>query len=131
MNVVALEEAHVPGIAELARVGGWPSYADEATARAALTAPGVTTTVALDGDTVVGFAQLQSDGVVQAHLSMVAVAPSHRRRGIARELVSQALARAGGKRVDLIAEDEEAAAFYRHAFVHREAAGFRIYPEPR
>jgi len=38
--------------------------------------------VALDKERVVGFAQRQTDGAVQGHLSLVAVSPQYRRNGI-------------------------------------------------
>ena len=48
---------------------GWPSFPeDPARALRALTAPGVTTFVADEAGRVVGFAQLLSDGEIQAHL---------------------------------------------------------------
>jgi ribosomal protein S18 acetylase RimI-like enzyme len=75
---------------------------------------------------VVGFAQLLSDGEIQAHLSLIAVAPTHRRQGIALALLRAALARAGGIRIDLITET--APEFYA-AMRHRRLEGFRIYPQ--
>src|SRR5205085_1856485 len=69
---------------------GWPSYPeDPARAHRALTAPGATTVVALDDDRVVGFAHMLSDGEIQAFLSNIAVASTHRRRGIARRLIEE------------------------------------------
>ena len=62
----------------------------------------MTTVVAVDeeaGTGVVGFACLQSDGEIQAHLLLIAVEAAHRRRGIARALIAEALARAGGERI--------------------------------
>ena len=44
---------------------------DAATTWQVLTAPGVRTVVAVDGAEVVGFAQVQSDGLIQAHLSLL------------------------------------------------------------
>jgi ribosomal protein S18 acetylase RimI-like enzyme len=38
--------------------------------------------VALVDEQVAGFAYLQSDGHIQAHLSLIAVAAAHRRRGM-------------------------------------------------
>jgi ribosomal protein S18 acetylase RimI-like enzyme len=70
-----------------------------------------------------------SDGLIQAHLSLVGVLPEHRRSGIARRLVAEAFERAGGKWVDLGAEPGSEA-FYR-SFVHQERTGFRIYPRER
>src|ERR1700729_806382 len=81
---------------------GWPSFPeDPARALRALTAPGVTTVVAADGAHVAGFAQLLSDGEIQAHLSLIAVDPAYRRRNLAREMLRFSLELAGGSRIDL------------------------------
>ncbi len=116
------------GIIALCAAEGWPSYtADRDMTWRALTAPGVCTVVAVDGGEVMGFAQTQSDGVIQAHLSLIAIARHRRRQGIGRQLVEEALRRGGGKRLDLLSEGGED--FYR-SFHHRRLPGFRIYPEP-
>jgi predicted N-acetyltransferase YhbS len=91
-----------------------------------LTAPGVTTVVALEGGAVVGFAELFSDGEIQAFLANLAVAVERRGTGIGRRLVEEALRLGGGVRVDLLSEDE-AAPFYE-AFPHFRKPGFRLYP---
>jgi ribosomal protein S18 acetylase RimI-like enzyme len=114
-------------IIALCAAEGWPSFPqDPARAQRALTAPGVTTVVADEGGRVVGFAQLQSDGEIQAHLSLIAVHPDARRQGLAREMLRAALAMAGGTRIDLITET--APDFYA-ALAHRRLEGFRIWPQ--
>jgi GNAT superfamily N-acetyltransferase len=45
--------------------------------------------LALDGDTIVGFARALCDGACNGYISMVAVAPDRRRQGIGRELVTR------------------------------------------
>ena len=82
---VAIRREHLAGVIELFREERWPAFADdpEATWRA-MTAPGVTTMVAVDGERVVGVAQMLSDGQIQAHLSVIVVAEGYRRRGIGR-----------------------------------------------
>lgn len=106
---------------------GWPSFPeDPARALRALTAAGVTTVVAVEDGRVAGFAQLLSDGEIQAHLSLIAVDPAFRRRNIAREMLKLALARAGGSRIDLITDS--APEFYA-ALPHRRMEGFRIWPQ--
>ena len=75
---------------------------------------------------MVGFAQMQSDGLIQAHLSLIVVARGRRGQGIGRRLIEDAFARCGAKRVDLLST-EDADAFYR-SFAHREHPGFRLYP---
>jgi ribosomal protein S18 acetylase RimI-like enzyme len=106
---------------------GWPSFAeDPARAHRALTAPGVTTMVATDdAGRLVGFAQLQSDGEIQAHLSLIAVDAGARRRGLARELIAAALREAGGLRIDLVTDSAQD--FYA-ALPHVPMAGYRLYP---
>lgn len=122
-----VNKSHLAGVVKLCELEGWMSYAeDPETTWRALTAPGVSTVVAVEDDSVIGFAQMQSDGLIQAHLSVVLVARDRRRRGIAARLVRESFRRAGGKRVDAVTED--AADFYR-SFVHKEWRGFRIYPE--
>ena len=116
------------GIIALCAAEGWPSYtADRDITWSALSAPGVYTVVAVEGGEVLGFAQMQSDGVIQAHLSLIAVARHQRRQGIGRRLVAEALRHSGGKRVDLLSEGGEE--FYQ-SFQHRRLPGFRIYPDP-
>ena len=132
MSTAALEyhpvsREHIPGIMRLCAAESWPSYTeDERTTWQALTAPGSITFVAvIDGD-VAGFAQLQTDGAVQAHLTTIAVDQKHRREGIGRGLIEEAFAGSGAKRIDLICEGPEA--FYE-SFAHRRLPGFRIYPQ--
>lgn len=120
---------HLHGVVEICRSLGWDNFNhDPDLTRGSLTAPGVTTLVAVAGDTneVVGFAQIFGDGFLQAHLGLIAVDDNWRRMGIGRKLLQEAFARAGAVRMDLIASDESLD-FYR-SFGHREQVGFRIYP---
>jgi ribosomal protein S18 acetylase RimI-like enzyme len=128
MEYVAIDRRYLDGVMRLCEAEGWPSYtsAAEQTWRT-LTAPGSCTMVAVESDHVVGFVQLQSDGVVEAHLSLIAVARDRRRRGIGRRLIEEAFARSGAQRIDLVST-EGAEDFYR-SFAHRAFPGFRIYPE--
>ena len=74
-------EAHLPGIIQLCADEGWPSFQEDPDrTHRVLTDPGVPTVVALEDDQVVGFAYIQSDGEIQAHLSLIAVAETYRRR---------------------------------------------------
>jgi ribosomal protein S18 acetylase RimI-like enzyme len=81
--------------------------------------------VAVEGADLAGFAQLQSDGEIQAHLSLIAVDPAYRRRGVARDLIAEALRLAGGQRIDLVTDSAEG--FYE-ALPHFRMSGFRLYP---
>jgi ribosomal protein S18 acetylase RimI-like enzyme len=126
VNITQYQHAHLPGVLALRESEGWPTFpADANRAHAVLTAPGVTTVVALDGDEVVGFAYLQSDGHIQAHLSLIAVRKTHRRNGIGRALLEYAAPLTGAQRIDLVTDTAEA--FYA-AFPHHTFAGYRIYP---
>ncbi len=131
-RVRPFEPADLDGVIALCLAEGWPSYPeDPARALRALTAPGVTTVVAAEASRVIGFAQLMSDGEIQAHLSLIAVAKDRRRRGVALAMLKDVLARAGGVRIDLVTDS--AAEFYS-ALPHTRMEGFRIYPqhaEPR
>ena len=63
-----------------------------------------------------GFAQLQSDGEIQAHLSLIAVDPACRRQGLGRQMLDLALRTAGGLRIDLLnTEDVRRLFTFRHA----------------
>ncbi|GAB3927833.1 hypothetical protein GCM10011575_10890 [Microlunatus endophyticus] len=118
-----------PGLAEGVAAAcselGWPSYADPDVAARGCSAPGVTTRVALADQAVVGFAQVLSDGVVQAYLAQIGVLEPWRRQGIATKLIEAAFGACGAQRVDLLTDDAQG--FYR-SFDHKEKAGFRIYP---
>ena len=115
------------GVVALCAAEGWPSFPeDPARALRALTAPGVTTVVASEGAAVIGFAQLLSDGEIQAHLSLIAVGADHRRKGVALAMLQEALRRAGGIRIDLVTDS--APDFYQ-ALPHHRLDGFRIYPQ--
>ena len=114
--------AHLESIVRLCAAEGWPSFPDDpARAARALLAPGVTTVVARDGGQVVGFATMLSDGEIQAYLSLLVVAAPRRGEGIGHALVEETFRRAGGVRVDLLAEDG-AVGFYA-ALPHRRRPG--------
>lgn len=126
-EVRAFQPGDLDGVIALCAAEGWPSFPeDPERALRALTAPGVTTMVAHEPGRIVGFAQLLSDGEIQAHLSLIAVDPGSRRQGLARAMLTAALAKAGGVRIDLVTDT--APEFYA-ALPHRRFDGFRIYPQ--
>jgi ribosomal protein S18 acetylase RimI-like enzyme len=127
IDIVPFVEEHLDGVIRLCVAEGWPSFPeDPERAIRVLTAPGVTTVVAVDNRQVVGFAELFSDGELQAFLANVAVDERFRGRGTGRALVMEALRRAGGERIDLLSEDD-AVGFYR-SFPNFQKPGFRLYP---
>jgi hypothetical protein len=81
LSIEPFANAHLDGLVALVLAEGWSEYAVDAerTSRA-LSAPGVTTLVAIDDGRVVGAIQVQSDGVIQAHVSMLLVDPNLRGR---------------------------------------------------
>jgi ribosomal protein S18 acetylase RimI-like enzyme len=91
-----------------------------------LTAPGVTTVVAVVEGEVVGFAELLSDGELLAYLASIAVDARFRGRGVGRALVEGSLRLGGGTRVDLLSEDETVGFYDR--FPHFRKPGYRLYP---
>jgi GNAT superfamily N-acetyltransferase len=113
-------------VLDLCRAEGWPSLAgNPERAGRLLTNPGVTTYVADDEGTVVGFAYLLSDGELQAYLATMVVAGGHRRRGLGRGLVEAAFSACGAERLDLLSTADP---FYE-TFVHARWSGFRLYPD--
>ncbi len=121
---------HLSGVVGILASLGWDNFRhDPDSTRRSLTAPGVTTVVAVapEAGEVVGFAQVFSDGVFQSHLGLLAVDEGWHRGGVGRGLVEEAFARVGAERMDLIASDESLA-FYR-SFRHREQVGFRVYSD--
>lgn len=127
VRIVAYEAAHLEGILRLCAAQGWPSLpSDPERAGRALSAPGVTTVVALQHGAVAGFAQLLSDGELQAYLALALVAPACRGSGIGRSLVEGATQRAGDVRVDVLASPDSTGFYER--FAHKVMPGYRIYP---
>jgi ribosomal protein S18 acetylase RimI-like enzyme len=125
VEIVPFEEQHAEPIAALSTTVQWPSLTDPEVVRRVCTAPGSSAYVALTEQTLVGWAQALGDGVLQSHLSFVAVHPDHRRRGIARLLTVATFQATGTLRMDLVTDS--ARSFYT-SFEHRRMLGFRIYP---
>src|SRR3954471_14927322 len=66
-EVCGFRSEHLRGAMELFAAEGWDTYtADPERTLRALTAPGSTTVVAVDGGAVAALVQLQSDGEIQA-----------------------------------------------------------------
>ncbi|NNN16737.1 MAG: GNAT family N-acetyltransferase [Acidimicrobiaceae bacterium] len=120
-------EADLDGVLALCASEGWTSYAeDRARAHRVFTAPGVVAVVATIEGRVVGFAYFQTDGAIQAHLSLLVVDKEKRRAGIARTLLVYAFPLLGAVRIDLITDS--ARDFYR-TLPHKEQMGFRLYSD--
>ncbi len=118
-----LEREHLPGVIELFAGERWSYADDEQRTWRALTAPGALSLVALSSEqSVMGIAQILSDGKVQAFLAVLVVAREHRREGVARRLVEEARARTGGLRLDVISCADP---FYER-LGFRRVSGFRL-----
>lgn len=130
VRIVPSEPEHVDGVAELASLQGYPTYADPEAALETLRAPGAYGLVALDGPAdraaVVGFAHVSSNRR-QAYLWTIVVAEAYRRGGIGRQLVDAAFEVTGASRMDLLTVPESTA-FYQ-SFTHQTFEGFRLYPK--
>jgi ribosomal protein S18 acetylase RimI-like enzyme len=129
MTEVSIElfaQAHLDGVIALVAAEGWTEYADDAerTSRA-LTAPGVTTLVAIVDRRVVGAIQLQSDGVIQAHVSLLLIDPSCRGAQLGSKLLREGLQRAGGLQLDIRTRTEG----YYERFGASRSLGFRLTRE--
>jgi GNAT superfamily N-acetyltransferase len=123
IQIAAFGREQLDGALALFSAEGWDTYTEDSdrTLRA-LTAPGSTTLTAVDDGIVAGLVQLQSDGEIQAHLSALVVGERWRGLGLSRRLLREALARAGGMRIDIITAAES---FYEHLGADRRP-GFRI-----
>jgi ribosomal protein S18 acetylase RimI-like enzyme len=126
-EMVPFIKEHLDGVLRLCVAEGWPSFPDNPErAIRVLTAPGVTTVVAIEDGEVIGFAQLFSDGELQAFLANLTVDERFRGRGTGKALVMEALRLAGGERIDLLSQDD-AVRFYER-FPSFRKPGFRLYP---
>jgi GNAT superfamily N-acetyltransferase len=123
LPIAAFGREHLDGAVALFAAEGWGEYShDPERTYKALTAPGSTTLVALDGPRVVAIIQVQSDGVIQAHLSAVLVAEEWRAAGLGRRLLREGLARAGGIQIDIRTRAES----YYQRLGATQSAGFRL-----
>ena len=126
VDIRPFEDPDAATIARLSTTVQWPSLTNAEVVMDVCNAPGAVAYVALSDDRLVGWARAVGDGVLQSHLSFLAVHPDHRRRGIGRLLVVATFQATGTKRMDLVT-DAEASGFYER-FAHKSMVGYRIYP---
>ena len=125
-RIEQLARAHLAGLIELVAAEGWAEYTrDPERTYRALTAPGVTTLVAIAGERVIGVIRLQSDGVIQAHVSMLLVDRSARGARVGSRLLREGLDRAGGVQIDIRTRTE---GYYEQLGASR-SLGFRLTRE--
>jgi ribosomal protein S18 acetylase RimI-like enzyme len=126
ISIEPFSHAHLDGVIELVSAEGWSEYSKDAErTRGALTAPGVTTLVATAGGRVVGAIQVQSDGLIQAHISMLLIDQDSRGAGLGSRLLREGLERAGGLRLDIRTRTE---GYYERLGATR-SLGFRLTRE--
>ena len=125
-SIEPFAHAHLEGLIVLVAAEGWTEYADDAERTyGALTAPGVTTLVAVVGDRIVGAIQVQSDGLIQAHVSLLLIDRDWRGAGLGSRLLREGLNRAGGLRLDIRTRTE---GYYERLGASR-SLGFRLTRE--
>ena len=118
--------AHLDGLIALVAAEGWTEYTDDVDrTHRALTAPGVTTLVATLDRRVVGAIQVQSDGLIQAHVSMLLIDRNSRGTGLGSRLLRNGLERAGGLHLDIRTRTE---GYYERLGASR-SLGFRLTRE--
>jgi ribosomal protein S18 acetylase RimI-like enzyme len=125
-SIEPFAHAHRDALIALFAAEGWTEYTDDAerTYRA-LSAPGVTTLVATVGGPVVGAIQVQSDGLIQAHVSMLLIDRNWRGVGLGSRLLHEGLKRAGGLQLDIRTRTE---GYYERLGASR-SLGFRLTRE--
>jgi ribosomal protein S18 acetylase RimI-like enzyme len=125
-SIEPFAQAHLDGLIALVTAEGWTEYTDdvERTYRA-LTAPGVTTLVALGDGHVVGAIQVQSDGLIQAHVSMLLIDRNWRGGGLGSRLLREGLEHAGGLQLDIRTRTE---GYYERLGASR-SLGYRLMRE--
>jgi ribosomal protein S18 acetylase RimI-like enzyme len=128
--VLMYRRDHLDEVVALCAEEGWTDYTeDRERTHRVLTAPGVISMVVLDQEeaATVGFIQLQGDGELQAHVSLLLVKPEFRLMGLGRILLGRAMRESGCGRADVFVQGDDAAEFYRR-IRHKEGKGFRLYP---
>ena len=126
VSIEPFAQAHLDGLIALVAAEGWTEYTEDAErTHRALSAPGVTTLVALAAGRVVGAIQVQSDGVIQAHVSMLLIDPECRGHRLGSWLLREGLERAGGLWLDVRTRTEN---YYERLGASR-SLGFRLTRE--
>ena len=126
VSIEPFTRTHLDGLIALVAAEGWNEYSDDVErTHGALTAPGVTTLVAIAGGHLVGAIQVQSDGLIQAHVSMLLIDRNSRGAGLGSRLLRQGLERAGGLRLDIRTRTE---GYYERLGASR-SLGFRLTRE--
>jgi ribosomal protein S18 acetylase RimI-like enzyme len=126
-HITAFDPVHLDGVVRLCAAEGWHSWTSE-NVLAAFSSPGVIAITALEGDEVIGVAQLLTDGRVIAYLGLLIVAADARGQCVGRALVDDLFSRSGLSRIDLLSEDTSTR-FYE-SMPHKAKRGYRLYNDP-
>ena len=94
MLVRDISPAEFEAVRQFLSVNGWSHRVGLPEQFAQLARASQRTAVALDGSDVIGFARAITDGQSNGYLSMVAVSPEHRRKGVGTALVKHITSRA-------------------------------------
>lgn len=114
MQVRAIETREIEPARLFLCANGWAHRVGNAEHFARLIRASQRTAIALDGaGVVVGFARAITDGLSNGYLSMVVVAPGHRRQGLGRRLVEHVMGDSPDITWVLRAGREGAVEFYR------------------
>lgn len=92
MEIHTVTPSDIPAAFELLASNGWHERITSADQLAELVAASQVAAVAISAGEVVGFVRAITDGLSNGYLSMLVVAPEHRRQGIGRALVEYAVA---------------------------------------
>lgn len=134
LRLVPLEAAHLPAIVEIEKRSNSSPWSERSFVNE-LDHPHGVFLVALDGDEVVGYGGVWVM-IDEAHVTTVAVAPEHRRRGIGRRIVA-ALLEAAAERgttcatLEVRASNGAAIGLYESLGFVRSAIRKRYYPDNR
>jgi ribosomal protein S18 acetylase RimI-like enzyme len=135
MEIVPYQPRHLDPILAMCGAEGWVTFSgNPERAGRAMSGPGVTALVAVDGEPgpgdaerVLGFAQAVGDGCFGGYLAMLLVKEGSRGKGIGRALVERTLVESGVLRLDLLSSEGAMSLYER--FPHNRIPGFRLYPD--
>ncbi len=131
MEIRDLQHSEIEMARQFLCAQGWAHRLGNEAAFERLVANTQRTAVAIVDGKILGFARGITDGVSNGYLSMVAVAPEFRRKGIGRALVAHVIGHDENITWVLRAGRDEASAFFSSVgFAASSAAMERVRPKP-